>query len=99
MPPAPPEPATTVHFDQQAAQTAIDALTAAARVLQQHMATDLGNASHALDGWQGHHADTFRSGDLPWIRSESTRIIDGMLTLASAIGRAAADARALARQH
>ncbi|HEY7202167.1 MAG TPA: hypothetical protein VIC57_18240 [Candidatus Dormibacteraeota bacterium] len=99
MPPIPPDPGpTTVQFDQQRAQDAIDALTAAARVLQQHVTTDLGNAKTALDGWTGHHADTFTSGDLPWIRSESTRLIDGMLKLAGQIGQAAADARTLQRQ-
>ncbi len=99
MPPAPPDPGpTSVQFDQQLAQDAIDALTAAARLLQQHSTTDLRNAATALDGWTGHHADTFTSGDLPWIRGESTRLVDGMLKLAGTIAQAAADARALERQ-
>jgi len=99
MPPIPPDPLpTTVHFDQQRAQDAIDALTATARLLQQHVTTDLRNARTALNGWTGHHADTFTSGDLPWITSESTRLIDGMLKLAGQIGQAAADAKTLQRQ-
>jgi hypothetical protein len=99
MPPIPPDPGpTTVDFDQQKAQDAIDALTAAARLLQQHSTTDLQNAATALDGWTGHHADTFTSGDLPWIRGESARIVDGMLKLAATIGKAASDAAALQRQ-
>lgn len=96
--PLPPEPTPpSIHFDQAAAQDAILALTAAARVLQQHMSTDLQNASHATDGWQGHHAETFTGGDLPWIKGESTRIIDGMLKLASTISHAADSAAKLQR--
>jgi hypothetical protein len=100
--PPPPEPTPPpVHFDQAAAQDAILALTAAARVLQQHMSTDLQNASHAMDGWQGHHAETFTGGDLPWIKGESTRIVDGMLKLATTISSAADHAARLqrAQQH
>ena len=101
MPPPPDPKPAPVHFDQAAAHDAIYALTSAARVLQQHMATDLQNASHALDGWKGHHADTFTTGDLPWIKGESTRIVDGMLKLASAISNAADSAAKLqqAAQH
>lgn len=99
MAPIPPDPEPApIHFDQRLAQEAIDALLAAARLLQQHTTTDLGNAAKALDGWEGHHAATFRGGDLPWIRSESTRIIDGMLKLAGTIVQSAATAHTLAQQ-
>lgn len=94
----PLETGGTVQFDQQKAQAAVDALLAAARLLQQHTTTDLNNARTALDGWQGHHADTFTSGDLPWIQKESSRIVDGMLKLAATISGAATDAKNLQRQ-
>jgi hypothetical protein len=96
--PYPAPDSGSVQFDQQRAQDAVDALLAAARLLQQHTTTDLRNAGTALDGWTGHHADTFTSGDLPWIRGESTRLVDGMLKLAGAIAGAAASARTLHRQ-
>jgi hypothetical protein len=88
-PPAPPIP---VQFDQQKAQDAMDALQAAARLLQDRMSTDMSNASNALDGWTGHHHDTFAGSDLPWMRSEAARIIDGILKLRMIIAGAAASA-------
>jgi hypothetical protein len=96
--PLPPEPKPAqVHFDQATAHEAINALISAARVVQHHMSTDLQNAGHALDGWKGHHADSFTSGDLPWIKGESSRIIDAMLKLASTISTAADSAARMQR--
>jgi hypothetical protein len=94
----PPLETGSVQFDQQRAQAAVDALIAAARLLQQHTTTDLANARAALDGWSGHHADTFTSGDLPWVQKESARIVDGLLRLAATISGAATDAKNLQRQ-
>lgn len=96
--PPPPDPIPTIHFDHQRAQDAIDALLAAAKLLQQHTTTDLANARHATEGWDGHHADTFEMGDLPWITGEASRIVDGMLKLAGTIGSASACATTLQRQ-
>jgi hypothetical protein len=77
-----------VEFDQRAAQDAVAALHAAVALLRDHTSADLGGAQRALDGWAGHHADSFRTMDLPWIARESSRILDGMIRLAAAIGSA-----------
>ena len=96
MPVPYPEP---VQFDQRAAQDAVAALNAAAALLRDHTSADLGGAQRALDGWTGHHADSFRTMDLPWIARESSRMLDGILKLAAAIGSAEGQAVALQRQH
>ena len=93
--PTDPGGGSSVQLDQRLAEDAISALNDAVRLLHGHTTTDLGNAHKALDGWEGHHADTFTHGDLPWVRNESTRVLDGMLKLAVAIARAADSAQSM----
>jgi hypothetical protein len=88
-----------VQFDQQKARDAVAALNAAIALLRDHTSIDVSNAQRALDGWTGHHADSFRGMDLPWIGRESARILDGMVKLAAAIGAAEGQAVDLQRQH
>jgi len=96
MPVPYPEP---VQFDQRTAQDAVAALQAAAALLRDHTSADLGGAQRALNGWTGHHADSFRTMDLPWIARESSRILDGLVKLTAAIGSAEGEAVALQHRH
>lgn len=96
MPVPYPEP---VQFDQQKAREAVTALNAAIALLRDRTTTDLANAQKALDGWTGHHADSFNSMDLPWIVRESSRILDGMIKLSAAITSAESEAVTLQSQH
>src|SRR5215471_8229028 len=88
-----------VQFDQQKARDAVTALNAAIALLRDRTGVDVTNAQHALDGWTGHHADSFAMMDLPWITRESSRILDGMIKLAGAIGTAEGQAVTLQQQH
>jgi hypothetical protein len=88
-----------VQFDQQKARDAVAALNAAIALLRDRTTTDLANAQKALNGWTGHHADSFNSMDLPWIVRESSRILDGMIKLSTAITTAESGAVTLQNQH
>jgi hypothetical protein len=98
VPPLPPYP-DPVQFDQQLARDAVEALNAAIALLRDHTSVDAANAGRALDGWTGHHADSFRTMDLPWIGRESSRVLDGMVKLAGAIAGAGDRATDLQQQH
>lgn len=99
MPPYGPPYPEPVRFDAQLATDALNALNSAIAQLSAHTSTDLHNASLALDGWTGHHADSFSNVDLPWIRREASRILDGMMVLASRLGAAGPAAQGLQHQH
>lgn len=75
-------------IDKAAAQGALDALRQSINELKTRTGTDLRNAASAEEGWTGPHADQFCGQELPWIQSEASRILDGMLRLHGAISRA-----------
>jgi hypothetical protein len=69
----------------------LEALKKAIHDLKITTETDLRNASSALEGWTGPYGERFGGQDVPWMRSEAPRILDGMLKLQSAVRRAMDD--------
>lgn len=97
-PAGPPFP-TPVEFDFAAAGEALTALTYGIHTLKTRTASGFRSAARAQQGWQGAAADQFATGSLPWMASESARILDGMLRTHHQISSAIEAARTLQHQH